>query len=181
MKTLDLFQLRNDFAEVNVLTCFSGSFSHMIIQEVGAAVRRYLESEDVARDAVLDVFAVYIELAQNVKSYLAKAGFQADCPYRAQNAIVAILEVDKGYVVAAGNIATTQDAAAIETRVRELGKLAPAELKQLKRARLRQPVDPSSQGAGLGLIDVAQRAKAMSCTRTPIEDGIEFLSIYVQL
>lgn len=181
MKTLDLFQLRNDFAEVNVLTCFSGPFSHTIIQEVGAAVRRYLESEDVARDAVLDVFAVYIELAQNVKSYLTKADLAVDRPYRPQNAIVAILAVDKGYVVAAGNIAKTEDAEAIAARVQDLGSLTPTELKQLKRAQLRQPVDPSSQGAGIGLIDVARRAKKMSCTRTPIEEGIEFLSIYVQL
>ena len=56
MSTLNLVHLQDELRRQGVLMCFSGPFSHSIIEELGKAVRHYLESAQVARSALMDVF-----------------------------------------------------------------------------------------------------------------------------
>ena len=71
---MDLYNLREQFDASGMMMCFNGPFSHSIIEEIGTALRNHLAAENIARAAVLDVFAVYIELAQNVRNYLTLRG-----------------------------------------------------------------------------------------------------------
>ncbi|HET7838443.1 MAG TPA: SiaB family protein kinase, partial [Rectinemataceae bacterium] len=66
---LDIYGLRKSLIESDILICFNGPFSHSIIEEIGTAVRRYLESDAAPSSAMTDVFAVFVELAQNVQAY----------------------------------------------------------------------------------------------------------------
>ena len=55
---MDLYNLRKQFDESGMMMCFNGPFSHSIIEEIGTALRNYLAAENIAKAAVLDVFAV---------------------------------------------------------------------------------------------------------------------------
>ncbi|MCX7634612.1 MAG: hypothetical protein N2Z74_02575, partial [Syntrophales bacterium] len=64
MPIYDLRKLRDEFTAQGIMICFNGPFSQSIIAEIGKAVRRYLEGEELNKGIIMDVFAVYIELSQ---------------------------------------------------------------------------------------------------------------------
>jgi hypothetical protein len=182
MSTIDLFELRNNFALHDVLTCFNGPFSHGLIDEFGLAVRQHLERRAVERSAVFDVFAVYVELTQNIANYVLAKGFVAGQPHAPDRAIVAILWDGERFAVAAGNVTMREDAAALERRILELNGLDKEALRQRYKEQRRAPHGPDSLGAGLGLLDIARRAAVpVLVTRTPIEGAWEFVSIVVRI
>ena len=43
MERLDLFDMRGVFTRQEIMICFNGPFSRSIIEELGNAVKRYLE------------------------------------------------------------------------------------------------------------------------------------------
>lgn len=182
MSMIDLFELRNSFAMHEVLTCFNGPFSHGLIDEFGMAVRQHLERRAVEHSAVLDVFAVYVELAQNVTNYIVRKGFVPGQPHHPDRAIIAILWDGERFAVAAGNVALHEDAAELERRILELNGLDKEAQRQRYKAQRRAPRDPDRLGAGLGLMDIARRTSLpVMVTRTPIEGQWEFFSILVRI
>jgi hypothetical protein len=45
MQQINLWLLHRQFEEANIQICFNGPLTHSIIEELGMAVRRYLENE----------------------------------------------------------------------------------------------------------------------------------------
>jgi hypothetical protein len=152
----DLVALRERFSRDGILISFNGPFTHSIIEEIGNAVKRYLEGEQLGRGAITDVFAVYIEQTQNVRNYLARRALEVE---GGGSAIVLISGVEGSYVVSSGNVVLKVDAAALAARLEEVNGLDKDGLKRLYKERLRRERGPEELGAGLGLIDIARRAK----------------------
>jgi hypothetical protein len=74
MEKPDLYELKTCLEEKGILISFSGPFFHSIIEEVGKAVKKYLERIDVEKTAMMDVFSVYIEATQNLRDYTTSRG-----------------------------------------------------------------------------------------------------------
>jgi len=151
----DLLQLKNEFSEDGLLICFNGVFTHGIIEEMGNAIKRYLEGENLDKGSVTDVFAVYIEQTQNVRNYLASRPFGAGGN---DSAVIIIRKDENGYSVSAGNVIAVSDVDALSERLERINSQDRAGLRAMYKEQLRKPRDPSSSGAGLGLIDMARRA-----------------------
>jgi len=47
MKKLDLLSLRQEFTHKNILLCFNGPISSNLIQELGEALKNYLQADQV--------------------------------------------------------------------------------------------------------------------------------------
>lgn len=182
MPAIDLFELRDKFAMHDVLTCFNGPFSNGLIEQFGVAVRQHLQHRAAEHSALLDVFAVYVELAQNVRNYVITKGFTPGHPYNPDCAIITILWDGEHFAVAAGNVVAREDAAELEARIKELNALDKAGLRRCFKAQLRAPRTPGSLGAGLGLLDIARRAGApLTVTRTSLAVDWDFVSILVRI
>ncbi|WP_295413050.1 SiaB family protein kinase [uncultured Thiodictyon sp.] len=182
MPTIDLFELRNHFAMHDVLTCFNGPFSHGLIEEFGVAVRQHLEQRATERSDLLDVFAVYVELAQNVRNYVTTKGFTPGQPHNPDCAIITILWDGERFAVAAGNVVTHEDGSGLATRIDELNAMDKDGLRRRFKAQLRAPRPANSLGAGLGLLEIARRAGApLTVARTPLAADWEFFSILVRI
>lgn len=154
---MDLFRLREEFTRSGIMMCFNGPFSHSIIEEIGTAMRNHLAAENIAKASILDVFAVYIELAQNVKNYISLRQLpQAE----AGSAIITIARADDSYAVTSGNVILTEDALPLTQRIDGINALAPDELKRRYREQMRRTVEPSALGAGLGLLEIAKRSSS---------------------
>ena len=67
MQKISLLSLRQQFENANIQICFNGPLSHSIIEELGLAVRRYLESETTGSEKMMDVFSVYVEMTGGFK------------------------------------------------------------------------------------------------------------------
>ncbi|MDH2433357.1 biofilm regulation protein kinase SiaB [Pokkaliibacter sp. MBI-7] len=183
----DLYGLRERFDRERIMLCFNGPISRSLIEEIGNALKNYLAAEQVKPAAAMDVFAVYIELTQNIRHYAVHNGSPDS-----DTATVVISRVDAPtddavtdghYVVSAGNMVRQADGEALIGRIEALAAMDKVALKVAYKEQLRKPRDmQATTGAGLGLIDMARKSSApMSASLKPLNDGWAFFSIRVQI
>lgn len=176
MNDLDLYSLRDEFNRNNIMLCFNGPMSHGLIEEIGNALRGYLEADLAQPSAAMDVFGVYIELTQNIRHYSALRGYDGTEAI----ATVVVARGEEGrYVVHAGNVVERDDGEALLERVEALSGMDRAALKAAYKTQLRQPRDEcAASGAGLGLIDVARKSSApLSARLAPMNNDRAYFSV----
>jgi hypothetical protein len=156
---LSLHSLRERLGEAGALITFSGSFSHSLIEELGLAVRKYLQTDHVERSAMMDVFSVYVEASQNVRNYTSLKGKDGEFGI-GQSSIVVIAKRDTHYEVNAGNMIEKADIAPLREQLERLRKADKPTLKAMYKEQLRKERPAQAHGAGLGLIDMARRSSA---------------------
>lgn len=157
MDHTDLYRLRETFDQKQILLCFNGPFSQPLIEEIGHALKRHLHSDARPDMVALDVFAVYIELTQNIKKYAAARGYND----QDSAGTVIIARYDDGrHVISAGNIVEREDGEWLASHISTLAGMDRVQLKAAYKAQLRQSHDATdlATGAGLGLIDMARKA-----------------------
>lgn len=149
MRSFDLYALRTTFEEQGVMMCFNGPFSHSVIEQLGDAVKKHLQSSDAPRSRVTDVFSVFVEQAQNLKNYTSARldGIGT----------LAIARDGDRYVVSSGNMIRPEDGSDLRARLDEIVAADADTLKVMYKTRLRQPLEEGS-GAGLGFLTMARKA-----------------------
>lgn len=177
--SVNLFSLRERLGEAGALITFSGSFSHSLIEELGVAVRKYLETDHVQKSAMMDVFSVYVEASQNVRNYTSLKLKDGDISI-GQSSIVVIAKRDTHYEVNAGNMIENADVGGLRSRLEQLRRLDKPGLKALYKEQLRREREPDAQGAGLGLIDMARRSSApLEFDFISVDEDYSFFSLRV--
>lgn len=170
-----LWRIREEITREGVMICFNGAFVHSIIEEIGSALRRYLESSETKKGSAMDVFSVYIEQAQNVRNYLARKSF-AEASHN--NAIIVIGRRGERYVVSSGNIIESPDVTELSARLDSLTRLDAEGLRRLFKEQLRAPVRSEGGGAGMGLIEIARRSsEALQYAFHPVDDRYRFFCL----
>lgn len=166
----DLLALREEYERQGILLCFNGPTSRSLIEEIGRALRNYMHAEQAETGAIMDVFAIYIEMTQNIRHYAAQRNYSE----QQAHATVAIGKDDEGrYVVSAANLVELADGRALVRRIEEISQLDKVRLKAAYKERLHRPRDvQSATGAGLGLLDMARKVGAPLVTAlTELADG----------
>ncbi len=178
---LNLLDLQKRLQKNGVLITFSGRFTQEIIEELGDAVRKYMETEST-QHKTHDVFAVFIEQTQNVKNYASSRSECAIGEKIANSGIVAIGKDEEGYFVSSGNMLATDDVRALKGKLSTLASLDKVELKKLYKEQMKKTLDLESVGAGLGLIDMARRASGqLHYSIQDIDEQISFFTLKVQV
>lgn len=178
MSSPDLYDLREIFDHQKIMVCFNGPINAALIEEIGRALRDYLNHQQETPSAVADIFSVYIEMTQNIRRY----ADQHPELTGASSAAIIVSREDDHYVVSAGNVVIRDDGVALKERVAGLAGLDRAALKALFKTQLRQPREGLNGSAGLGLIDMARKAsRPLSATVREIDDMRSFLSLRVVL
>jgi hypothetical protein len=177
MELNNLYALKENYNREGILICFAGPFSHSIIEELGNAVKRYLEVEQTTRAAMMDVFSIFIEQTQNVRNYGRQKAGEGNRDHDFTSGIVVIARNGESHEVSSGNIVETDDIRDTMAWLDTLRGLNKAELKAAYKEQMRkEPV--AGKGAGLGLIDMSRKsAKPLQYTVTPIDDRYGFFSL----
>ena len=172
---MDLFKLREEFTNAGIMICFNGPFSHSIIEELGVAVRNHLSAEKTAMAAVMDVFAIYVELAQNVKNYV---GLRKLSLEDAQASIITIAKQNGKYIITSGNNMFKEDVARFKQSIDTINALDAPGLRKLFKEQLRKETPEGALGAGLGLMEIARHSSdKMSYAVVDIDDTMAFFSL----
>lgn len=176
MESIDLFAMRERFNSQQIMLCFNGPISRSLIEEIGNALRNYLSADHAHPSAAMDVFAVYIEMTQNISHYTRTHGWSEQ---ESGATVVVSRDNDGHYVVSAGNIILESDGQRLLEAVDSLAGLDKAQLKAAYKEQLRKPRDAEkTSGAGLGLIDIARKAsQPLRAHLQPISDGRSFFSL----
>jgi hypothetical protein len=178
MTTPDLFDLREIFDQQQIMVCFNGPINAALIEEIGRALRDYLNHQQEQPSAVADIFAVYIEMTQNIRRYADQHPELAG----ATNAAIIVSREEGHYVISAGNVVAPDDGQELLKRVDELAAMDRTELKAFFKAQLRQPREILNGSAGLGLIDMARKAsRPLVATVREMDGQRSFLSLRVVL
>ncbi|AGI22038.1 hypothetical protein H681_00780 [Pseudomonas sp. ATCC 13867] len=176
MESLDLLAMRESYTRQRILLCFNGPISRSLIEEIGHALRNYLQAEQAHPSEAMDVFAVYIEMPQNIRHYASLRGYgEQDA-----SATVAIARDEEGhYVVSAGNLVELEDGRSLVRSIESIADLDKVQLKAAYKEQLRRPRDAeATTGAGLGLLDIARKSNApLKTSLTEQPDGRAFFSL----
>ena len=177
---MDLFDIKEKLRDAGILVSFSGSFSHDLIEELGRAVKKYLESAESRPSAMMDVFSVYIEATQNVRNYSQRRLTAGASKAALEANILVIARRNDHYEISAGNTVDVSDIPALTTRLERLAGMDKAELKALYKEQLRKERGPEDGGAGLGFIEMARRAsEPLQYSFTPIDNDSSYFSLSV--
>lgn len=178
MGQIDLFSLQQTYDRQRIMLCFNGPLTKSLIEEIGNALRNYMQRENAPASSSMDVFGAYIEMTQNIRHYAAAKGWSES---EASATVVVGRDENGRYVVSAGNIVEAGDGKALAARVAELAAMDKAALKSAYKDQLRKPrTEGESSGAGLGLIDMARRAvEPLTCSLRELGDGRAFFSLRV--
>lgn len=176
MDPIDLFAMREAFNRQHIMLCFNGPISRSLIEEIGNALKNYLQAESAQPSAAMDVFGTYIEMTQNIRHYAVQHEYG---DHEAAATVVVARNDNDHYVVTAGNLVELSDGQALLQRVQALSPLDKAQLKAAYKEQLRKPRDShASSGAGLGLIDIARKSsEPLSATLRETLDGRAFFSL----
>lgn len=178
MGLIDLFSLQQTYDQQRIMLCFNGPLTKSLIEEIGNALRNYMQRENATPSSAMDVFGAYIELTQNIRHYAAVKGWN-DAEVSAT--VVISRDALGRYVVSAGNIVDAADGQALAARVASLATMDKVQLKAAYKEQLRKPRDDGAvTGAGLGLIDMARKAaEPLACSVQAVGDGRAFFSMRV--
>ena len=177
MEHNDLYSLRRIVNERGILISFAGPFSHGIIEEIGQAVTRYLESETLTKAYLTDVFSIFIEQAQNVRNYAAKKEKEGNTDLDFNNGIVTIGKDDGRHIICSGNLIAKSDIVPLTTMLDRLHDLDGKELKALYKQQLRKE-RKAGEGGGLGLIDMSRKSSLpLAYEVRDIDDASSFFSL----
>jgi len=172
---MDLLSLRESYLDQRIMLCFNGPISRSLIEEIGNALRNYLNTQGTTPPSAMDVFSAYIEMTQNIRHYATRHGYDEETA----SATVAVAKDETGhYLVSAGNLVEYEDGKRLVLAIEALASLDKQELKKAYRQQLRMPRENSSSGAGLGLLDIARKSnEPMQASLKPLPDGRGFFSL----
>ncbi|RZI44778.1 hypothetical protein EGT07_05045 [Herbaspirillum sp. HC18] len=178
MVPIDLFSLQQTYNQQRIMLCFNGPLTRSLIEEIGNALRNYMEREHATMSSAMDVFGAYIELTQNIRHYAVRKGWDEA---EASATVVIARDAEGRYLVSAGNIVDAADGPELEARVNALAAMDKSGLKALYKEQLRKPREEgAATGAGLGLIDLARKAsEPLACSVRLLDDGRAFVSMRV--
>ena len=176
MEEIDLFGLREHFDGRRIMLCFNGPISRSLIEEIGNALKNYLQAEETPPSAVMDVFGVYVEMTQNIRHYSTRRGYGEQ---ESSATVVVAHDAEGHYVVEAGNVVEAEDGEALLTYIESLSAMDKAELKAAFKEQLRRPRESGAvSGAGLGLLDMARKStEPLRATLSPLPGGRRFFSL----
>lgn len=174
----NLLELQKTLQSYGVLISFSGRFSQEIIEELGDAVKKYLETESISLTETYNVFSVFIEQTQNIKNY---CGHKTTSPYLeriANSGIVVIGKTEQGHYVSAGNLIEVADASKFSAQLDTIVAMDKPALKQYYKQQLKADIPPGSNSAGLGLIDMARKAsRPLEYSIQKIDEAVCFFTL----
>lgn len=177
-----MIDLQKFLQSYGILISFSGRFSQEIIEELGDAVKKYLETEAISQNDTFNVFSVFIEQTQNIKNYSARKSGSALGERIANSGIVAIGKSATGYFVSSGNLIDSRDASPLAAKIEVLIVQDKAGLRKLYKEQMKKDVPPGGDGAGLGLIDIARKAsQPLQYSMIRVDDEVSFFTLQVQV
>ena len=176
-------ELKAKLDENKILLTFAGAFSQEIIEDLGAAIQKFIQSDGTPKNNTYNVFSVYIEQTQNIRNYLSSRAEDSADDTVLNSGIVTIGRNEDRYFVYSGNMVEKLDAEALSGRIKQLNTMSKEDLKaaykeQLKKSRSQDPA--TARNAGLGLIEISRKARLpIEYALTAYDDNYDFFTMKV--
>lgn len=144
--------------ERGIIFSFSGYMSEGVLYSLGDALRHKMVQQEADVNTIKKVFSVFIEQAQNIIRYSAEKVKTKDIEL--SSGMVTIGMEDGRFFIVCGNTIIDEDIPKLRERLELLQSMDKDQIKSYYKTRLREPPEETSQGATIGLIEIARRASA---------------------
>jgi len=171
-------------ADNNIQVIYSGPIWSSGIDGMAEMLLKRLEFDDMPLSASQSIFSIFVEQINNMMMYSADRGCKTDPSGKhldIAKGIVILGVQDATYFIQCGNVVIDQNAAILKTRIDYLNTLDKKELRQYHKQQLNaENNNPESQGAGIGLIEIARRTSdPILYEFEPLGDGLQYFSMYI--
>jgi len=150
----DLYKYYMDSRENNIILTFKGALSQEILVEMGDILRTKL----ILDKQIKKIFAVFVEMAQNIMHYSAERDFSEKEQKEIGVGIVLFTQNKSQYFITSGNLVNSSICERLKLKLDRVNELDSEGLKQLYKEQLTKPQENESRGAGLGFIDMARKS-----------------------
>jgi hypothetical protein len=157
MHAEDLLRMNREVAGNGILFSFSGFLSEELLFALGEALRRKLTLDETDANKIKRIFSVFVEQVQNILRYSADRSTVQGLGTISSGMVTVGCE-DQRFFVACGNLMRREDVLHLKEKLEFLRRLDPAGIKAHYMERIKQPPEPGSLGANIGLIEIARRA-----------------------
>ena len=156
-ETVNMMDYHASLNSKNVVLYYKGPFDEHILSNISSQLRRKF-SDNPRAGAKL--FAIFIELAQNISYYSAESNFFYDEEGQ-KNGVgtVVIIDREDAIVFSAGNLVKSEQVVEIIAKCQEINTLSFEELRALKRDTRSTERTEGQKGGNIGLIHVALKSE----------------------
>jgi len=181
---LDIEQYNEMLEQNSISVIYSGPIWSDNIEGMAEMMRKRLDFDDVPYTASKAVFSIFVEQINNMMMYSADKEVKI-CEVNGKKEIakgVFILGIqEESCFIQTGNLVTDYSADILRERIDYLNSLDKKQLRQYYKERLNaENNNPESQGAGIGLIEVARRATyPIEYTLKPRGDNLQYFTMYL--
>jgi len=165
MKEFDLLSLRKLIMKNKIVLTFEGKMSQGVLINLVETLKEKLlasadnevelEDSDSRQFVVKKVYAIFIELAQNIQNHSAEKVLIEGAETGV--GIIVIREDEECFTITSGNQVTLSKADSLNKYCEELNGLSSEEIRKLYRTQLRRERQEGSRGAGIGLLEVTKK------------------------
>ncbi|MCL2702751.1 MAG: SiaB family protein kinase [Defluviitaleaceae bacterium] len=183
---LDMNAYTGMINDLNINIIYSGPMWADGLKGLAEMVKAHLEVDDVPGNAAKSVFSVFVEQVTNMLMYSAgKERYpQPDNEtFAVSTGLLVLGHKEKMYFIQTRNAIKNQSINLIKSRIDHLNTLDKKELRKFYKEQMRADNDnPESQGAGLGLIEIARRATApIEYKFDSINNELSHFTMYVEI
>jgi len=161
----DIYAFRSELQKRNTLFAYTGFVTEDLLYALGTAVKQQLELKKTEGKVVRRVFSVFVEQVQNVIRYSNEQEWLREPQAARLSAGVIMLghDFDEGdkdnsrFFVICGNAVSNAEADNLRSRLESIAGMDGEALRKHYRTKLREEPDPHSEGATIGLLEIARR------------------------
>jgi len=155
VRTEAVFDLAEQLREEGIILSYSGYVSEAILFALGEALKLRMSARDADALLVKRLFSIFVEQVQNIIRYSQE---RTAGPPPLGAGIVLVGEEDGSFFVICGNIVPADRIDRLRSRLDAIAAMDKDDLRRFYREKLREAPEEESQGATLGLIEIARRA-----------------------
>jgi len=141
-----------------IIFSFTGYLSEDMLATLGNALKKRMALSETDANVAKRVFSVFVEQVQNIIRYSSDRVASAEPPVEMSAGMVTVGFDGHRFFVVCGNVVDADRAAPLRERLTHLASLDKEQLKAYYREKLREPAETESQGASIGLIEIARRS-----------------------
>ena len=157
MQGKQLQELRATLRSVDVLFCYSGYVTELLLEAVGVALREKLAIDGVSRKQAMSLFSLFVEQVQNIVRYSAEVDGDEESGLL-RYGVLTVGREEGGYFISCGNMINRSDVDRLRTTLDTAVAMNRDELLAAYKRNLKGESPPTSKGANVGILDIARLA-----------------------
>lgn len=172
----NFFEYHTQISRDDVILSYKGPITDILLSEFSRDIRQKLQHN---RKVGKKVFAVFMELAQNVLYYSKEINY-----FRNMDKVgtIVIIKDDEFYTLITGNMVYNSSVPLLLEKAEKVNSLNREELREYKRELRQAPSEGESKGAGIGLVQAALTSNNPLRVQTKrIDEQYAFFVLSVQV